>query len=123
MAKTKGQPMTEREKRLRAEARKELRAEGILPQPKARRNYKKFCAEAEEEFGQLTSGDGQATLLALGIMLGFTSCKPTLEAIGVSKVVKSATEIKRYIQEIEAQGGTQLTTREIYERIKHILTA
>lgn len=44
---TKTKPMTEREKKLRAKARAELRADGILPPKKKPLNREAFCKEAE----------------------------------------------------------------------------
>ena len=119
----KSKPMTAREKKWRAERRKEWRELGIIPPVKQRLNRKKYLEEALQERDDLCRITDHGYLLqALGIMLA--PHRATLEAVGAAKVIKLAIAIRDYEQEQRDAGHDTYKVSDLYEtRIAPILDA
>lgn len=95
---TKKKRLTQREKALRAQAKKELQAEGRLPPDKPRLNRKKFAADVQAEW-KAADGPLYAYVMAsVGWMLpdeeGVLPVTP--EQVGVLKLLKIALATKTY---------------------------
>lgn len=121
--------MTNREKKLRAEAKKRLQKEGLLPADKPKLNRRKFIEEAKSEWlsmeGSCFIGDIYL-LRAIGIMLGQTermSTRASPEAVGAAKVLKIAIRLKEHNEKIRAEGRRKHSVMEEYEFIRDILDA
>lgn len=120
--------MTVREKADRAQIRKELREEGLLPPIKKPLNRKKFCEEARGIFQSDYGIDFPIYVYwAIAEMLGHTD-KTTgalsREAVGAAKVLKLAKarmDFEAARRERGESGGYKLG--ELYEAVKDIYNA
>lgn len=122
MVKKKYKRMTQKEKKLRQEARDELRAKGILPPVKPRLNRKKFAKEVIDEFKYFDSFDGIVYISqAISYMIpGEKSIDIfgiTPEQVGVLKMMKIACEIKKFEDEKRRIGESHYKFKEIYENV------
>lgn len=121
--------MTIKEKRERAEVKKQLQKEGFFPPNKTRLNRKKYIEDAREAWNNRRSDCyvwDLYLLEAIGIMLGKTegnSCRASLEAVGVAKTLLLALRIKQFHEERKERGEQEYTVGEWYEYIKDILNA
>lgn len=125
--KKKAKPMTAREKKERAEIRKDLREQGILPPKKKPLNRKVFAEQAKEA---LKNQDGYALNLylhwALLEMLEKQDySRPgaivySQEAVGAAKVALLAVRRMEFEKE---KAGQSFTNGELYETIKDIYEA
>lgn len=122
--------MTAREKKLRAQAKKRLQEEGILPPDKPRLNRKKFITEARAEWNSRIRGgcaiwDCDLTE-AIVLMLAHrekSSGRASLEAVGVAKVLKLAVRMSEFKEKMRAEGRSGYKASEEYDYIKDILEA
>lgn len=117
--------MTNREKKERAQVRKELRAQGVLPPKKKPLNRKQFIAEAR---GVLKEGnfyeDALYYVWALAEMLGHTTdFRPDLQAVGAAKVILLAKERKIFEQQKKGEGKESWTLGEMAEAMIHLYQA
>ncbi|MBU5312239.1 hypothetical protein KQI38_09385 [Tissierella carlieri] len=114
--KKKYKKLNNKEKQLNKEFREEMRERGILPPIKPKLNRKKFAQEVREEWEK----EGSLYYLprALGCMIpsGEFETKITPEQIGVLKVMKLAIEIKRFEEQNKAEGKSDYTIGELYEK-------
>lgn len=120
----KQKPMTQREKKERAQMRKELIAEGVLPPPKKPLNRKKYIRDAMEAWnanGMEAIEEWAYLIQAIG--LAMSTYKPKLEDVGVAKMLNVAMEIARFEAECKAAGQTRYKVDALYARIKPILDA
>lgn len=116
MMATKKKKLTQREKALRAQARKELRTEGVIPPVKPRLNRKRFMDETLAEwwardvplYGYLTT--------AISWMLPADWEQVTPEQVGVLKVLKLAMEQHKYEKALP-EGVTQYNIRDFYKEV------
>ena len=118
----KSKAMTVREKKMRAVARKELRAEGLLPAPKKPLNRKKFCAEADDILSAAGFELDLYIRWALAEMINhkkYPELTLTQEAVGAAKVIKLA----QARMEFERQKGGSYKLGELYEAVKDIFNA
>ena len=124
-----GKRMTVREKKLQAQTKKRLQAEGILPPDKSKLNRKKFIEEARAEWnnrGEDCYIWDYYIMEAMAFMLGHlerNSCRLSLEAVGVAKVLKLAIRLQKFKEKLRAEGRREYTVGEQYEYIKDILDA
>ncbi len=125
----KRRKMTNKEKRERAEAKKRLQEEGIIPPNKPRLNRKKYIEDAKKAWNE-RSGDCYVwdiyLMSAIGIMLGQTegiSCRASQEAVGVAKVLQLALRIHQFEAELRARGEHEYKIADKYEYIMDILEA
>lgn len=119
--------MTAAQKKLRAQMKKELQAEGKLPLDKPRLNRKKFVEEARREwnFREDCLIWDLYIMEAISMMLGKTekSMRTSPEAVGVAKVLKLALRLKEFSDMLKREGRTKYTVGEQYEFVKDILDA
>jgi len=119
----RAKPLTVKEKKWRAETRAEYRAKGLLPPVKKPLNRKKFITEARDEFNSADFGLSASRYIirAMGFLMG--DYRPTLQDVGIAKVLKAACEIAKFEKELEVQGRTEYKLTELYERLKPIINA
>ena len=119
--------MTNKEKKAKAEAKKLLQAEGILPPDKPRLNRKKFIDEAKREWNER-----EPDLLwefyiceAIGWMLTKHDQDGRIspEAVGVAKVLKTAIKLREFQEKQKKDGKTEYKLDDQYEYIKDSLEA
>lgn len=121
MAKTK--KLTVKEKKFRAELRKEMREQGILPPVKQKLNRRKFVKEVRADYAEKFNKFDDIIYLyeAINWMLPSGECEYktpiSLEEIGVAKVLKMAVEIKKFNEEKLANGETKYKLDEFYSKV------
>ena len=102
--------LTKKEIALRAEAKKRLQEEGILPPDKARLNRKKFAREVMEEFKAMDVFAADLYLRrAIGCMVSEDMPRVSEEQVGVLKLLKIAVETQKFMQGLKEEGRTQYT--------------
>ena len=88
--------LTQREKARRAEAKKRLQEEGLIPPDKPRLNRRKFARETWKEFEEELGKDGVliewSLMRAIGFMVGPDLPQVSPEQVGVLKLLKIAVE-------------------------------
>lgn len=91
----------------------------MLPPDKARLNRKKFADEVVTEFNStmISIGDYQYLLQALACMVGTKMHRVTPEEVGVLKVLKIATQIKKFQAAKAAEGKTTYTVGELHDTV------
>lgn len=110
--------MTRREKDMRAQAKKELQAKGVLPPDKPRLNRRKFAKEVWAEYEAMDPFRREFFLLkAIGCMVGPDMLKVTPEEVGVLKMLKVAVEMDKFSQRLKAEGRDSYTLGEISEKV------
>lgn len=110
--------LTQREKTARAEAKKRLQAEGILPPDKPRLNRKKFAAEVVPEFEAMDVYTADIYLRkAIGCMVSADMTKVDAEQVGVLKLLKIAIETMKFEDALEAEGRAKYTIGEYVEKV------
>ena len=122
--------MSAREKKLRAEAMRQLKADGILPPDKKPLNRKRFCKEAEAILREQSSMVFD-TYLRWGLleMLDSGSCATkdrgrSPEAVGAAKAIKLAARRMAFEQDRAERGEpSAYKVGELYEAVKDILEA
>jgi hypothetical protein len=118
MAATKKKRLTQREKRLRAEAKKELQAEGKIPPDKPRLNRKKFAEEVLAEFHEMGGIEDVLYIYkAIACMVGPKMPKITAEQVGVLKMLKIAVETKKFHETLRAEHRAQYTVEEYVDKV------
>lgn len=106
--------MTQKEKQLRADTKKRLQAQGLLPPDKKPLNRRKF---AEETMAAFESRRPNVVCLyeAIGWMMPSTIVKRpiTPEQVGVLKVLRLAVELERFYDKLSEEGREKYTVAEI----------
>lgn len=120
--------MTQREKKYRAELKKQLQAEGTIPPDKPRLNRKKFVEEAQDEWNRRDMemyAERAYLAWAFGAILahGRNGRGYSPEAVGAAKVLKIAMRLQQFEKTVRERGDTKYTVGEQYEYIKDILDA
>ena len=122
MTQTKRKPMTQRERKARAAAKKELQEQGLLPPDKKRLNRKKFAQEVMEEWNEemqiFEIGDAFCLSNAISCMVSSDMMKVTEEEVGVLKL---AMEIKKFNKKLKDENRESYKVKELYEVIEPIL--
>ena len=123
-----GKKMTAREKKLRADFKKKLQAEGKLPPDKPKLNRKKYVEEARAEWNGRDAGCFIWDLrlyqaISITLCLKDKNFRTSPEAIGVAKTLKLAMRLKEFGDKLKEEGRTEYTYNEQYEYIKDILEA
>lgn len=110
--------LTKKEIALRAEAKKRLQEEGILPPDKARLNRKKFAREVMEEFKAMDVFAADLNLRkAIGCMVSEDMPRVSEEQVGVLKLLKIAVETQKFMQTLKEEGRTQYTIGEYVDKV------
>lgn len=121
MVTKKRKPMTVKEKKLRKEARDELRAEGILPPCKKPLNRRKFATEVISQYREKATYGFHMKYVpqAIGYMLPFDHERQiSAEQVGVLKMLKIALDLERFFEEKKAAGKTTYTVEEMVDVIR-----
>lgn len=121
--------LTNKEKKLNAEAKKRLQEQGILPPDKPKLNRKKFIEEARTEWNG-RSNDCYIWEHYLMEAISYILCqregvssRASLEAVGVAKVLKLAMRLREFSEELKAKGEHEYKLADQYNYIKDILDA
>lgn len=111
--------MTQKEKRLRAQAKSELQKEGILPPDKPKLSRKKFAKDVIAEYEQTMNSYGDLLYLqkAIGCMVSGDMRSVSSEEVGVLKLLKIAIETKKFMKALEDEGRTQYTIGEFADKV------
>lgn len=120
--------LTNRQKKLNAEAKKELQAKGVIPPDKPKLNRKKFIEEAEAEWN---NRDKECfvwdvyMMQAMSYMLGHMEkgMRLSREAVGAAKVLKIAMRLREFSEGLKAKGEHEYKVVDQYNYIKDILDA
>lgn len=128
MGKSNSKKMTNREKKYRAEIKKELQKDGLIPLDKPKLNRKKFIQEAKEEWNhrENTYPMHMYLLEAISWMLIHTekhNNRASLEAIGVAKVLKLAIRLHQFEEELTEKGKKEYKLVDQHKYVKDILEA
>ena len=124
----KRKKMTNREKALNAQMKKEMQKKGIIPPNKPKLNRKKYVEEARDEWnGKDKEFYAWEIYLyeAISLMLGKVdrNLRVTQEAVGVAKCLKLALRLKAFHDKLDAEGRKEYKLGEKLEFIKDILDA
>ncbi len=110
--------LTKKEIALRAEVKKRLQEEGILPPDKARLNRKKFAREVMAEFKAMDVLAADLYLhKAIGCMVSEDMPRVSEEQVGVLKLLKIAVETQKFMEALKAEGRTQYTIGEYVDKV------
>lgn len=110
--------LTKKEIALRAEAKKRLQEEGILPPDKARLNRKKFAREVMEKFKAMDVFAADLYLRrAIGCMVSEDMPRVSEEQVGVLKLLKIAVETQKFMQALKEEGRTQYKIGEYVDKV------
>ena len=121
--------MTAREKRERAQVKKELQAKGILPQDKKPLNRKRYIKEAIREWD---ARDMNCHIWMFYLIRAITYVttqtegmteRASPEAIGAAKVLKIALRLYEFSRKLKEEGKTECRLKEEYECVRDILEA
>lgn len=123
----KGKCMTQKQRKLRCQIRKELQENGAIPQDKPRLNRKKFCEEAIKEWNNRKAGIYWESYLmaAVIIMTSHTDRKMnlSLEAVGAAKCLRLAIRMQEFTSVKMEAGEKGYDYSELHDAIKDILEA
>ncbi|MBG9479390.1 hypothetical protein [Lysinibacillus sphaericus] len=111
--------MTIAEKKINEQVRKELREKGLIPPVKKRLDRKRFLQETFKEFDTL---EGYTDLSCLYEAIAWMVSRQqdrniTAEQVGVLKVMKIAVAIKDFYDQKRADGESNYTLGELYEKV------
>lgn len=120
--------LTNKEKQTRAEVKKRLQEQGVLPPDKPKLNRKKFVEEAQAEWN---NRDKECfmwemyLMQAMSYMLGHVEKggRVSPEAVGAAKVLKVAMKLREFSEELKAKGEHEYKVIDQYNYIKDILDA
>lgn len=121
--------LTNREKQERADFKRRMQEQGILPPDKPKLNRKKFIEEAREEWNGRSNDCyiwEHYLLEAVSYMLcqtEGTSSRASLEAVGVATALKLAIRLREFSEEVRAKGEHEYKLADQYNYIKDILDA
>lgn len=113
--------MTAKEKRLRAETRKRLRADGILPPKKSPLNRKKFAAQVLEDKAKSSSlydlylnhvPNAISCMIAGHDIIGVTP-----EMVGVFKVLRIALDEQAFLNGLKKKAEAATPTRSFLKKL------
>lgn len=115
---TKKKRLTQREKAENAAFKKRMQDKGLLTPDKPRLNRKKFAAEVLAEFDEIDVYDSILYLRkAIGCMVGPDMSEVTSEQVGVLKLLKIAVETRKFMKALSAEGRTQYTIGEYFDKV------
>lgn len=121
--------LTNREKKINTEVKRELQEKGLLPPDKPKLNRKKFIEEAEAEWNRR---DMKCYLWdcyvmeALSYVMAQTegrSCRASLEAVGAAKVLRLAIRLREFHEMVREKDGQEYKLIDQYNYIRDILNA
>lgn len=120
--------LTQKEKKMNAEIKKELQEKGVIPPDKPRLNRKKFVDEAMEEWNNRPQRYIWEHYLveAFGFIMVKTegrSFRVSQEAVGAAKVLKLAIRLYQFDMKLKDEGRKEYKLVEQLEYIRDILNA
>lgn len=123
-----GRKMTQKEKKVRAAAKRRLQEKGLIPPDKPRLNRKKFIEEAKQEWEARESGYVWTVYLmeAISYMLGHmerNSLRYSSEAVAAAKILKPAVRLRQFHTTLVEKGEHEYSVADQYKYIKDILEA
>lgn len=118
--------LTIREKKERAEIKKEFQAKGILPPDKPKLNRKKYIEETMELWDKSVEIGYAREFYLLTALVMITTLRDrhgrvSSEAVGAAKVMRMCMRLFEFEKKIKEEGRTSYTYGEQYEYIKDIL--
>lgn len=115
--------MTQKEKQLRADTKKRLQEQGLLPPDKKPLNRRKFAREVREAFESHEGYQRYYLIEALGWMIpGEMQKSPvTPEQVGALKVMKIAVELDKFYKKLEADGREKYSLDEVWAIVRPII--
>lgn len=119
----KAKRLTVREKKYRAELRKDMREKGVLPPVKQKLNRRKFIKDVRTEYAERFNKFEDIIYLyeAINWMLpsGENKYKVPIspEEVGIAKVLKAAVEIKKFSEEKRANGEKEYKLTDLYDAV------
>lgn len=120
--------LSDRQKRQNAAIKKQLQEEGILPPDKPRLNRQKFIDEVKEEWADRDVGRRISCWeyymgMAIAYMLEHRGKdrRPSLEAVGVAKVLKIAMRLQEFSKRLREKGEDEYNLMNQYSYIKDIM--
>lgn len=119
----KAKKLTVREKKYRAELRKDMREKGLLPPVKQKLNRRKFVKEVRADYAEKFNKFEDIIYLyeAINWMLpsGENEYKIpiSLEEVGIAKVLKMAVEIKKFSETKLAKGEKKYKLDDLYKTV------
>lgn len=120
--------LTNREKQARAEAKRRLQEQGVLPPDKPRLNRIKFIADAEAEWKDrsrdcyIWSAYLEEAITWMLHQLDVRG-RVSPEAVGVAKVLKLALRFREFDAALGKKGETEYKLVDRYNAVKDILEA
>lgn len=121
--------LTNKERLARADFKKRMQEQGILPPDKPKLNRKKFIEEARTEWNG-RSNDCYIWEHYLMEAVSYILCqregmssRASLEAVGAAKVLKLAMRLREFSEELKAKGEHEYKLANQYNYIKDILDA
>lgn len=120
--------LTNKEKQARADFKKRMQEQGILPPDKPKLNRKKFIEEAQTEWNNRDTECfmwEMYLMQAMSYMLGHVEKggRVSPEAVGAAKVLKVAMKLREFSEELKAEGKHEYKVVDQYKYIKDILDA
>lgn len=120
--------LTNKEKQARADFKKRMQEQGVLPPDKPKLNRKKFIEDAQCEWN---NRDKECfvwdvyLMQAISYMLGHVEKggRVSPEAVGAAKVLKLAMRLREFSEELKAKGEHEYKLTDQYNYIKDILDA
>lgn len=120
--------LTNKEKQARADFKKRMQEQGVLPPDKPKLNRKKFIEDAQCEWN---NRDKECfvwdvyLMQAMSYMLGHVEKggRVSPEAVGAAKVLKLAMRLREFSEELKAKGEHKYKLTDQYNYIKDILDA
>lgn len=120
--------LTNKEKQARADFKKRMQEQGVLPPDKPKLNRKKFIEDAQCEWN---NRDKECfvwdvyLMQAMSYMLGHVEKdgRVSPEAVGAAKVLKLAMRLREFSEELKAKGEHEYKLTDQYNYIKDILDA
>lgn len=120
--------LSDRQKRQNAAIKKKLQEEGILPPDKPRLNRQKFIDEVKEEWADREVARWRSCWeyymgMAIAYMLEHKgkNQRPSLEAVGVAKVLKIAMRLQEFSKRLREKGEDEYNLMNQYSYIKDIM--
>ena len=121
--------LTNKEKQARADLKRRMQEQGVIPPDKPRLNRKKFVEEAKKEWNERSSDCyvwDYYFMEAITYMLcktEGTSLRVSLEAVGAAKVLKLALRLREFSEGVRQKGEHEYKVIDQYNYVKDILDA
>lgn len=121
--------LTQKEKKLNAQFKKEMQEKGIIPPDKPRLNRRKFVDDAMKEWNDRPQCYLWENYLikAFGFIMAETErgslTRVSQEAVGAAKVLKLAIRLFEFHMKLKDEGREKYTLKEQLDYIKDILDA